>query len=175
MINMTKELFEDIQKMKQGQKKDLTNPLFSVAQKIIQSRDEKIEINQAHKANLQQRLRAEMKQKTSIISVLKTMFSIRPQNLITYGSLITITALVILLTGFTSGPELAPAPIKGEPVFETVRMEREVPTGAGGEIEEQPEEPETKNRKVLLVIIAFGILIIGIGTKGLLVKKKKMV
>lgn len=170
---MTKELFEDIEKMKQGQKKEITSPLLSVAQKIIQNRDENIEINRVHKASLGQRLETTLKPKISAISILKTIFSLRPQNLMTYGSVIAVVALVILLTGFTPEPKIELAPMKDEPVFEALRMEQEILVGVGGGIEEQtPATPETEEQKqkmpadydiALAIIAGFGMLLLVMG------------
>lgn len=165
---MNKEFFEQIEQMKKGKKKDISNPLLLLAQRILKSRPAEARINQRHKAGLKQRLEQELKPAAaepgpSFVLVLKTMFSLRPQNLMAYGSLITIIALALILTT----NELSPLP-KQAPVFEGVRLEREM---AVEQTREEAEQATRKNKTFLLVIAALGILIIGVGSKGLLAKK----
>ncbi len=162
LIIMSKELFDDIKKIKQGRKKDISNPLLSVAQKIIQSKPLEPEINQAHKQSLKAKLEAQLKPEISVISVLKTMFSLQPKNLVAYGSLITVVALAVLLTTTMPGPvpmKDGLVPMK-EGVFEAVRMEQAPVAPA---METQKEEMPADFEVALVIIAGFGMLLLVVG------------
>lgn len=155
--NFGKKLFENIKRMKKGEKVDSSNPLFSLAQKIIQSKPPKAAINQEHKQNLKLKLEVELpvkgETKISGIPVFKRLFSFQPQNLIASGVLITMVCLVILFTGMPAGEKEAvrlPQAEKGSGQQEETAPMFKAPPAATSEkaMDEGVKKEETKKEEV---------------------------
>lgn len=171
MKNSKQKLFEIIEEMKKGKRVDSSDPLFSVAQKIIQSRPLERAINQEHKNNLKLRLEEKLKTeeapKVSVVSILRRIFSFQPQNLVAYGSLITIICLAMFFTGFSAenGEIFMTPQVPQTEVFRGVTPQEEVMVESGQE--------GIVFKIIFLAGVGFGVLVFAIGLMGLVREKKR--
>ena len=181
--NSNKKLFEYIQKIKKGKKIDYSNALISVAQRILRIKSPETKIDMEHKQALKSKLEIQLKMKdiSQKESVLKRLFSFRPQNLIISGSLITVVCLMILLVNFYLPAQKEISELSPEQKFseeiqpqEEISWEVGVPFNMSGGLREEERTDKIKIKNILLATTVLSILVLIVGIRNSMIKKKKM-
>ncbi len=175
--------------MKKGEEVDSSEPLAALSQKIIEDTPKKVEINQRHKLALKNQIMDELEAKKKIPypGFFNIIFSLRPQNLVAYGSLVVLVCFVLLVGNLALPGERPPLveTAKEELARKEELQEAAIPPAATSEevfdesaIAEELEEPEEQKRGNTRTIIfsagiGAGIIISGTGIRLWLKYKNK--